>query len=100
MVRKARRSLVRLLADAQGLVVGQNVVFSLKTTRRGKDGERRAKRKLKVGVDIPTPAEIRHRRRARHDRRSPALPSAAVVADLHRPAGHPGWRLGRTMYST
>jgi integrase len=62
MVRKARRSLGSLLADAQenGLV-GQNVVFSLRTTRRGKDRriERRAKRKLKVGVDIPTPAEMR-----------------------------------------
>jgi integrase len=61
-IRNTRRSLGSLLADAQerGLV-GQNVVFSLRTTRRGKDRriERRAKRKLKVGVDIPTPAEIR-----------------------------------------
>ena len=60
MVRKARRSLGSLLADAQerGLV-GQNVVRSLRTGRHGKD--RRAERtgKLKVGVDIPSPGEIR-----------------------------------------
>ena len=62
MVRKARRSLGSLLADAQerGLV-GQNVVFSLRTSRRGKDRriERRQNGKLKVGVDIPAPNEIR-----------------------------------------
>jgi integrase len=62
MVRKARRSLGSLLADAQerGLV-GQNVVFSLRTSRRGKDRriERRQNGKLKVGVDIPAPDEIR-----------------------------------------
>jgi len=62
MVRNVRRALGSLLADAQenGLV-GQNVVFSLRTTRRGKDRriERRAKRKLKIGVDIPSPTEMR-----------------------------------------
>jgi integrase len=60
MVRKARRSLGSLLADAQerGLV-GQNVVRSLRTGGHGKD--RRAERngKLKVGIDIPTPDEVR-----------------------------------------
>jgi len=41
--------------------VAQNVVRSLRTSRRGKDasGERRRKRKLKIGVDIPTPVEMR-----------------------------------------
>src|SRR5262245_1927802 len=62
MVRKARRSLGSLLADAQerGLVA-QNVVFSLRTSRHGKDrrSERRQNGKLKVGVDIPSPAEMR-----------------------------------------
>jgi integrase len=62
MVRKARRSLGSLIADAQerGLV-GQNVVFSLRTSRRGKErrSERRAGRRLKIGVDIPTPDEMR-----------------------------------------
>src|SRR5262249_14709473 len=62
MVRIARRALGSLLADAQerGLV-GQNVVFSLRASRRGKDRVRegRQKRKLKVGVDIPTPSEMR-----------------------------------------
>jgi integrase len=62
MVRRTRTLLGALIADAQerGLVA-QNVVRSLRTSRRGKDasGERRRKRKLKTGVDIPTPAEMR-----------------------------------------
>ncbi len=58
MVRKARRSLGSLIADAQerGLV-GQNVVRSLRTVRRSV--ERRQSGKLKIGVDIPSPAEMR-----------------------------------------
>ena len=58
MVRKARRSLGALLADAQerGLV-GQNVVRSLYTRRRSRRTESNGK--LKVGVDIPSPDEIR-----------------------------------------
>jgi integrase len=59
MVKKIRTSLSMLLADAQerGLV-NRNVAREL---RRGKErkAERRAKGKLKAGVDIPTPAEIR-----------------------------------------
>ena len=62
MVRRTRTLFGALIADAQerGLVA-QNVVRSLRTSRRGKDasGERRRKSKLKTGVDIPTPAEIR-----------------------------------------
>jgi integrase len=63
MRRYVIRSLGSLLADAQerGLVV-RNAVRDLRGKRRkGKDkaNERRSKRKLKVGVDIPTPAEIR-----------------------------------------
>jgi integrase len=62
MVRNVRRALGSVLADAQerGLVA-QNVVFSLRTSRRGKDRrhERRHNGKLKVGVDIPSPAEMR-----------------------------------------
>jgi integrase len=56
MVRKVLRSLGAILADAQerGLV-GQNVVRSLRTRREN----RRALRKLKIGVDIPTPDEVR-----------------------------------------
>jgi integrase len=58
MVRKVRRSLGGILADAQerGLVA-QNVVYSL----RKKSHSRRAEGagKLKVGIDIPTPAEMR-----------------------------------------
>ena len=58
MVRKARRSLGGILADAQerGLVA-QNVVYSLRKNRRSRrvDGNG----KLKIGVDIPSPAEMR-----------------------------------------
>jgi integrase len=58
MVRKARRSLGALLADAQerGLVA-QNVVYSMRKHRRSArvDGNG----KLKVGVNIPAPDEMR-----------------------------------------
>jgi integrase len=63
MVRKVRASLGSIVADAQerGLVA-QNVVHSLRSRRRrGKErqADRRQKGRLKVGVDIPTPDEIR-----------------------------------------
>ena len=58
MVRKARGSLGAILADAQerGLV-SQNVVYSMRRHRRSRRAE--GKGKLKIGVDIPSPAEIR-----------------------------------------
>jgi integrase len=64
MVRKARISLGALLADAEECgLVGQNVVHMLarRRRRRGQDVgiERRHNGKLKVGVDIPSPDEIR-----------------------------------------
>ena len=63
MVRKVLTSLGSILADAQerGLVA-QNVARSLRTRRlRGKErhADRRQKGRLKVGVDIPTPDEVR-----------------------------------------
>ena len=63
MVRKIRGSLGSILADAQerGLVA-RNVVRELRSNRRqGKErrAERRQKGKLKVGVDIPSPDEIK-----------------------------------------
>jgi integrase len=63
MVRKARVSLGALLTDAQerGLV-GQNVVRALRARRRrGKDAHAAARQssKLRVGVDIPSPDEIK-----------------------------------------
>jgi integrase len=63
MVRKIRNSLSGVLADAQerGLVA-RNVVRDLRARRRrGKErqAERRERGKLKVGVDIPTPDEIK-----------------------------------------
>ena len=58
MVRKARRSLGGILADAQerGLVA-QNVVYSLRKNRRSRRADGNGK--LKIGVDIPAPAEMR-----------------------------------------
>jgi integrase len=63
MVRKAVGSLSMILSDAheRGLVA-QNVVRGLRSKRsRGKEqrADRRQRGKLKVGVDIPAPAEIR-----------------------------------------
>jgi integrase len=60
MVRKARSSLGTILADAQerGLV-GQNVVRNLRVQRRRKGAGEHRGSKLKVGVDIPSPEEIR-----------------------------------------
>jgi integrase len=63
MVRMVIRALGTLLTDAQerGLVA-QNVVRSLRTQRRrGKEAriEGRRRGKLKVGVDLPSPDEIR-----------------------------------------
>jgi integrase len=63
MVKKVLVRLCSILADAQerGLVA-QNVVRNLKAKRRpGRDrqAEARARGKLKVGIDIPTPDEIR-----------------------------------------
>jgi integrase len=63
LVREVIRALGTILADAQerGLVA-QNVVRSLRTQRRrGQEarGEKRRRGKLKVGVDIPSPDEIR-----------------------------------------
>ena len=68
MVRDARRALGGILADAQerGLVA-QNVVYSLRKNRRSRRADGNGK--LKVGVDIPTPAEIK-----------------AIVAKLHTAA--------------
>jgi integrase len=63
MIRRVRSDLGALLSNAQedGLIA-RNVVREIRSRRRrGKErqAERRAKRKLRVGVDIPTPEEIR-----------------------------------------
>src|SRR5258705_10709360 len=62
MVKRVTGTLGSVLADAQERGhVGQNVVRSLRANRkRGKErkAERRAKGRLKIGVDIPAPAEI------------------------------------------
>jgi len=64
MIRKVLRSLGAILAEAQerGLVA-QNVVRSLGSGRRRTSGQartdKRQRGKLKVGVDIPSPDEIR-----------------------------------------
>ena len=63
MVRKVRGSLSSILADAQERgSIGQNVVRNLRARRqRGKEARatKRQKRKLKIGVDIPAPDEVR-----------------------------------------
>jgi integrase len=71
MVRKVLISLSSIVADAQerGLVA-QNCVAELqKGRRRGARADKRQRAKLKIGIDIPTPAEI-----------------AAIIAHLSGPA--------------
>jgi integrase len=61
MVRKVRASLSSILTEAQerGLVA-QNVVRNLRTRRRGRDGRLETRNgNLKVGIDIPSPDEVR-----------------------------------------
>jgi integrase len=59
MVRRTRTALSMLVADAQERgQVARNVVRELRRTKERK-ADRRAKGKLKLGVDIPTPDEIR-----------------------------------------
>jgi integrase len=58
MVSKVRTALSMLIGDAQRGFVNRNVVRELRRGRERK-ADRRQKGKLKVGVDIPTPDEIR-----------------------------------------
>jgi integrase len=60
MVRKVRVSLGSILAHAQSHgMVARNIVRELGRLKRGKMTKGEQKRKLKVGVDIPSPEEIR-----------------------------------------
>ena len=60
MVKYIMRSLGALLADSQERgYIAHNPVRELRKQRRKKSGQSRDNRKLKVGVDIPTPDEIR-----------------------------------------
>lgn len=61
MIKRITVSLGSILADAQGRgLVVRNSVHELSKARSGaKASEKRAKAKLRVGVDIPTNAEIR-----------------------------------------
>jgi integrase len=59
MVRKVRTSLGSILAHAQSHgMVARNIVRELGRLKRTKRNKADQKRKLEVGVDIPTPAEI------------------------------------------
>jgi integrase len=60
MIKRVIGDLGSILADAQerGLVA-QNVVRSLSHRKKQRKAERRKKRQLKVGIDIPSPQEIR-----------------------------------------
>lgn len=71
MVRRIIGSLGAVLSDAveRGLVA-QNVVRSMRG-RRGMQQDKRQRGKLKVGVDIPSPDEVR-----------PSLPTSKVVGAL------------------
>jgi integrase len=60
MVKRVVGDLGSILADAQERgKVAQNVVRSLSQRKKRREAERRQKGKLKVGVDIPSPEEIR-----------------------------------------
>jgi integrase len=82
-VRISRKALSMLVADAMERgQVNRNVVRELRRSKERK-AERRAKGKLKVGVDIPT---------TRRNPHAPALPQWPLAAhpsddDLLRPAG-------------
>jgi integrase len=59
MVRRIKTSFGTLLADAQERGnVARNVVREMKI-KRGRNGAQERGSKLKVGVDIPTPSEIK-----------------------------------------
>ena len=78
MVHKVLLSLGAIIADAQerGLIA-QNVVYNLRRGRRGKARTaRRQRRKLEVGVDIPTPGEIGRISAHLHDQRRPLILTA------------------------
>lgn len=80
MVKRVRSDLGALLANGQeeGLVA-RNVVREMRSSRRrGKErqAEKRAKPKLKVGVDIPTPQEIKAIVNALEDKWRPILLTA------------------------
>jgi integrase len=60
MVKRVIGDLGSILADAQERgKVAQNVVRSLSQRKKRRESERRQRHKLKVGVDIPSPEEIR-----------------------------------------
>jgi integrase len=60
MIKRVVGDLGSILADAQERgKVAQNVVRSLSQRKKRREAERRQKHRLKVGVDIPSPEEIR-----------------------------------------
>jgi integrase len=60
MIKRVVGDLGSILADAQERGwVAQNVVRSLSQRKKRREADRRQKHKLKVGVDIPTPNEIK-----------------------------------------
>jgi len=102
MVRKILGSLSAILADAQerGLVA-QNVVRSLRARRRGKDrhADKRQKGRLKIGVDVPTPDEVRKIIAHLEGRWRPML-LTAIFTGLRIPcvtSTPPGASIGRLM---
>ena len=79
MVRKVRGSLGAILADAQERgKVARNVVRDTRRKRRHTATQERGKR-LKIGVDIPTPTEIRALIEAAEGRAKPFLMTAVFT---------------------
>ena len=81
MVKRVRTSLGSLISDAQeqGLVA-RNAVRDLgRNRKRGSEGEKRQKGKLKIGVDIPTPDEIKSIIANAKDRWRPLLITAVFT---------------------
>ena len=93
MVRAILGALGAIIDDAQerGLVA-QNVVRCARGRCAGAARiariERRHKGKLKIGVDIPAPDEMRAIIAGSHAQGSASLAAAAADRDLHRPARH------------
>ncbi len=82
MVRRVTRSLGSLLAHAQARgLVAQNVVSELRAQRKKGRGKKQDRHngKLKVGVDIPTPEEIRQLLAVATGRWKPLLMTAALT---------------------
>ena len=83
MIRRVMKTLGSIIADAQELgLIARNPVRELRRGRRtghDKRGEARQRGKLKVGVDIPKPAEVRRILKHAEPRWHPILATAVLT---------------------